>query len=89
MNWMGFLITLPVNIMIIFCMYLEIKKVIKKRDRENKSLKNLRSSDNIYINISEEEKEMLDSLTKFAGFKSNSQFIHSIIKEQDTSKIAL
>lgn len=81
-NWLAFFITLPVNLLLVFLMYKDIDYYIKERRRRENRFKNLRSAGNIQINISEEEKEMLDALTKFKGCKSNSQFIHSVIKEE-------
>lgn len=88
MNWGAFLIAIPINFLIIWCICKDISDYDQEIKRKQRKLENLRSSDNIYINVSEEEKEMLDALTRFKGFKSNSKFIHSIIKEE-SSNIAL
>lgn len=83
MSFGGFLVTLPAQLMLFYGMYKLISEAYEKRKRIDKRVKNLRSLDNIYINVSENEKEMLDELTRFNGFKSNSQFIHHIIKQQN------
>lgn len=83
MSFGGFLISLPAQIILFYGMYKSISEAYEKKKRIDKRIKNLRSSDNIYINVSENEKEMLDALTRFNGFKSNSQFIHYVIKQQN------
>lgn len=83
MNWGAVLVTIPINALIFYCIYKDLSEAYEKRKRIDKRLDNLRSSDNIYINMTVQEKEMLDALTKFNGFKSNSEFIHSVIKQKE------
>lgn len=83
MNWGALIISLPFQILIFWCMYKDVTEAYEKKKIIDNKLKNLRSSNNIYIDMSSDEKEMLDALTVYAGFKSNSQFIQSVIKKQD------
>lgn len=61
MNIKVFLATLPVNALIIYCAYLDIKEMINEELKKKKKLDNLKH-DNIYLNLTDEELFMLSSL---------------------------
>ncbi|GAB6169712.1 hypothetical protein JCM1393_21720 [Clostridium carnis] len=72
-------VALPINILIFYCIYININEYMDYNKRKEKRLENLLNN-TIYIDVSEEEKYMIDSLTKLNKFKSNNQYIRNTLK---------
>lgn len=80
MNWTAFLLALPVNTLIIFCMYLDIREDIERKRRIENKLDNLKR-DNIYLDLNIDEKYMLDSLARLSNFKNYKEYLRVELKE--------
>lgn len=78
MNWKAFLVTLPINALMIYLIYLDIKEMVEEEIKEKKKLDNLKS-DNIYLDLSDDELNMLSSLANLERC-SEIQYLRSKIK---------
>lgn len=78
MNWKAFLVTLPINALIIYLIYLDIKEMVEEEIKVKKKLDNLKS-DNIYLDLSDDELNMLSSLANLERC-SEIQYLRSKIK---------
>lgn len=80
MNWTAFLVALPVNSLIVFCIYLDIKEDLERKRRIQNKLDNLKS-DNIYLDLNKDEKYMLDSLARLNNCKNYREYLRNELKE--------
>lgn len=78
MNWKAFLVTLPINALMIYLIYLDIKEMVEEEIKVKKKLDNLKS-DNIYLDLSDDELNMLSSLANLERC-SEIQYLRSKIK---------
>ena len=78
MNWKAFLVTLPINALMIYLIYLDIKEMVEEEIKEKKKLDNLKS-DNIYLDLTDDELNMLSSLANLERC-SEIQYLRSKIK---------
>ena len=78
MNWKAFLVTLPINALMIYLIYLDIKEMVEEEIKIKKKLDNLKS-DNIYLDLSDDELNMLSSLANLERC-SEIQYLRSKIK---------
>ena len=80
MNWVAFIAALPVNALMIFCIYLDLKEDWERKRRIQNKLDNLKR-DNIYLDLSEDEKYMLDSLANLNSCSSYKEYLRKELKE--------
>ena len=78
MNWKAFLVTLPINALMIYLIYLDIKEMVEEEIKVKKKLDNLKS-DNIYLDLTDDELNMLSSLANLERC-SEIQYLRSKIK---------
>lgn len=78
MNWKAFLVTLPINALMIYLIYLDIKEMVEEEIKIKKKLDNLKS-DNIYLDLTDDELNMLSSLANLERC-SEIQYLRSKIK---------
>lgn len=79
MNWKAFLAALPLNILLLWAIYKDIKEEIEYKNMVQKKLDNLKR-DNIYLDLSIEEMEMLSYLAALEKC-SEVQYLRSKIKD--------
>ena len=80
MNWGAFFVTLPVQMLIIYGIIMDIKEIIKRKEKQQIREANL-LRDTIYIDVSNEDLYMLDVNVKRYGCSSKSEYLRKIIKE--------
>lgn len=80
MNWGAFFITLPVQMLIIYGIIMDIKEIIKRKEKQQIREANL-LRDTIYVDVSSEDLYMLDVNAKRYGCSSRSEYLRKIIRE--------
>lgn len=79
MDWKAFLFALPLNALFIYSWYLDNKDFLERKKRIQNKLDNLKK-DNIYIDLTSDEKYMLDSLTRLNSFDNYREYIRNELK---------
>ena len=80
MNWGAFFVTLPVQMLIIYGIIMDIKEIIKRKEKQQIREANL-LRDTIYVDVSSEDLYMLDVNVKRYGCSSRSEYLRKIIRE--------
>lgn len=80
MNWGAFFVTLPVQMLIIYGIIMDIKEIIKRKEKQQIREANL-LRDTIYVDVSNEDLYMLDVNVKRYGCLSRSEYLRKIIRE--------
>ena len=80
MNWGAFFVTLPVQMLIIYGIIMDIKEIIRRKEKQQIREANL-LRDTIYIDVSSEDLYMLDVNAKRYGCSSRSEYLRKIIRE--------
>ena len=80
MNWGAFFVTLPVQMLIIYGIIMDIKEIIRRKEKQQIREANL-LRDTIYVDVSNEDLYMLDVNAKRYGCSSKSEYLRKIIKE--------
>ena len=80
MNWGAFFVTLPVQMLIIYGIIMDIKEIIRRKEKQQIREANL-LRDTIYVDVSNEDLYMLDVNVKRYGCLSRSEYLRKIIRE--------
>ena len=80
MNWGAFFVTLPVQMLIIYGIIMDIKEMIRRKEKQQIREANL-LRDTIYVDVSSEDLYMLDVNVKRYGCSSRSEYLRKIIRE--------
>lgn len=80
MNWGAFFVTLPIQMLIIYGIIMDIKEIIKRKEKQQIREANL-LRDTIYVDVSSEDLYMLDVNVKRYGCSSRSEYLRKIIRE--------
>ena len=80
MNWGAFFVTLPVQMLIIYGIIMDIKEIIRIKEKQQIREANL-LRDTIYVDVSSEDLYMLDVNAKRYRCSSRSEYLRKIIKE--------
>ena len=80
MNWGAFFVTLPIQMLIIYGIIMDIKEIIKRKEKQQIREANL-LRDTIYVDVSSEDLYMLDVNAKRYGCSSRSEYLRKIIRE--------
>ena len=80
MIWGAFFVTLPVQMLIIYGIIMDIKEIIRRKEKQQIREANL-LRDTIYVDVSSEDLYMLDVNAKRYGCSSRSEYLRKIIRE--------
>ena len=80
MNWGAFFVTLPIQMLIIYGIIMDIKEIIKRKEKQQIREANL-LRDTIYVDVSSEDLYMLDVNVKRYGCLSRGEYLRKIIRE--------
>lgn len=80
MNWGAFFVTLPIQLLMLYGIIIDIKEIIKRKEKQQIREANL-LRDTIYIDVSSEDLYMLDVNVKRYGCSSKSEYLRKIIRE--------
>ena len=80
MIWGAFFVTLPIQLLMLYGIIMDIKEIIKRKEKQQIREANL-LRDTIYVDVSNEDLYMLDVNVKRYGCSSNSEYLRKIIKE--------
>ena len=80
MNSLAFIVTLPINILIIYAIIDDIREIIREEENERIREANL-LRDTIHIDVSEKDLEMLDMNIRRSEFNTRNEYLRGIIKE--------
>ena len=80
MNWGALFVTLPIQMLIIYGIIMDIKEIIKRKEKQQIREANL-LRDTIYVDVSNEDLYMLDVNVKRYGCLSRSEYLRKIIRE--------
>ena len=80
MNWGAFFVTLPIQLLMLYGIIMDIKEIIKRKEKQQIREANL-LRDTIYVDVSNEDLYMLDVNAKRYGCSSKSEYLRKIIKE--------
>ena len=80
MNWGAFFVTLPVQMLFIYGIIMDIKEIIRRKEKQQIREANL-LRDTINVDVSSEDLYMLDVNVKRYGCLSRSEYLRKIIRE--------
>ena len=80
MIWGAFFVTLPIQLLMLYGIIMDIKEIIKRKEKQQIREANL-LRDTIYVDVSNEDLYMLDVNAKRYGCSSKSEYLRKIIRE--------
>ena len=80
MNSLAFIVTLPINILIIYAIIDDIREIIREKEQQRIREANL-LRDTIHIDLSYEALEMLDMNVKRSNCNTRAEYIREQIKK--------
>lgn len=80
MIWGAFFVTLPIQLLMLYGIIMDIKEIIKRKEKQQIREANL-LRDTIYVDVSSEDLYMLDVNAKRYGCSSRSEYLRKIIRE--------
>ena len=80
MIWGAFFVTLPIQLLMLYGIIMDIKEIIRRKEKQQIREANL-LRDTIYVDVSSEDLYMLDVNAKRYRCSSRSEYLRKIIRE--------